>query len=923
MRLLHRLLTGFRALLRKEGDERELDEELRAFLEADVEQRMRSGVSREDAVRAARVQIGSLEAVKDHTRDAGWESRVESVWRDVRFAVRGFRRFPGFAAVAVLTLALGIGANSAVFSVVNGLLLRSLPVAAPDRLAMVSTRQSIDAGFVAGWNYAMWDQFRQRANMFDGVVAWTFLPQRFDLADTGESDPADGLFVSGEFFRQLGVPALVGRTFLPEDDVLDKSSEHVAVISYGFWQRRFGGAPDAIGRTMMVNRAPVTIVGVTPAAFLGPEVGRGFEIAVPIGSAPAILNDRAWGKPEGRSYLAVMLRLKPGQTANGASALLRGMQRQIIDAAMPRNGIWGPVQDDMLKDPIVLTPASAGTSELRRRYSQPLLVVLAIAAAVLLIACVNIANLLLARATARQQEMQVRLAIGASHWRIVQQMLVESLLLSTMGAAIGLALAVWGSHTLVAQLSTWVERVVLDVSLDWRVVAFTAAAAIATGVLFGMAPAMTAFELGRPGESPLRRFARQRAPRPAIGARTTDSRRAVALRGGLIATQVALSLVLIVAAGLFVRTFQKLGDLPLGFDSDRVLVVSVNASRSTVDATNRSVFYAQLAEAAGRIPGVAHAAASLNTPVDRSVTFVSDFRSIGGRDLPLRERRSIVNLITPEWFETYGTAIKAGRSLAASDTAATPPVVIVNEAFAQKFFGDRSVLGEYIATEQPGPRGDLPMQIVGVVGNAITQSLRYQAMPAVYQPLAQFSSPISMPEFSLSVRAASGPPAALIRSVSAALTSVDRSLAFSFYLLEDQVRGARNQERLVAWLSGFFGVLALLLAAIGLYGVTSYVVARRQTEIGIRLALGAQRRDVVRVSVGQTAVTTAIGIVVGLGVAAVATRYLKTLLFGITPLDPTTFVVAAVVLTTVALLTCCLPARRATRIDPMLALRAE
>jgi predicted permease len=912
MRRLHRLLTGLRALLRQERDEQELDEELRAFLEADVEQRMRSGLTREAAVRAGRAHIGSLEAVKDRTRDAGWESRLESVWRDVRFAVRGFRRSPGFVAVAILTLALGIGANSAVFSVVNGLLLRSLPVAAPDRLAMVSTRRSSDDGFVAGWTYAMWEQIRQRENLFDGALAWTVFPQRFDLADTGESDPADGLFVSGAFFRELGVPALVGRTFLPADDVLDKSGEHVAVISYGFWQRRFGGAPDAIGRTMMVNRAPVTIVGVTPAAFLGPEVGRGFEIAVPIGSAPAILNDRAWGKPEGRSYLAVMLRLKPGQTRDAAAALLRGLQHQIIDGAMPRTGIWGQAQDDMMKDPFVLTPAAAGTSELRRQYSQPLLTILAIAAAVLLIACVNIANLLLARATARQHEMQVRLAIGASHWRIVQQMLIESLLLSTIGAAIGLVLAAWGSRTLVAQLSTWGDHIVLDVSLDWRVVAFTAAAAITTGVLFGMAPAMTAFEL-----------ARHRGPRPAIGARTTDSRRAVALRGGLIATQVALSLVLIVVAGLFVRTFQKIGDLPLGFDSDRVLVVSVNASRSTVDATNRILFYARLADAAGRIPGVAHAAASLNTPVDRSVTFVSDFRSIGGRELPLPERRSIVNLVTPEWFETYGTAITAGRSLAGSDTAATPPVVIVNEAFAQKFFGDRRVIGEYIATEQPGPRGDSPLQIVGVVGNAITQSLRYQTMPAVYQPLAQFSLPISMPEFSLSVRAASGPPAALTRSVATTLTSVDRNLAFSFYLLEDQVRDARNQERLVAWLSAFFGVLALLLAAIGLYGVTSYVVARRQMEIGIRLALGAQRRDVVRVSVGQTAVTTAIGVVVGLGAAALATRYLKTLLFGITPLDPPTFFVGALVLTAVALLTCYLPARRATRIDPMLALRAE
>jgi predicted permease len=913
MRLLYRLISGVRALLRKDRDELELDEELRAFLEADIEHRLRSGMSGEHAVRAARAHIGSLEAVKERTRDAGWESRLESVWRDVRYAVRGLRRSPGFAAVAVLTLALGIGANSAVFSVVNGLLLRTLPVTAPKRLAMISTQQSINDGFGAGWNFAMWDQFHQRTQLFDGAIAWTYFPQRFDLADTGESDPADGLFVSGEFFSELGVPALLGRTLLPEDDALDRAREHVAVISYGFWQRRLGGAPDAIGRTMTVNRAPVTIVGVTPPGFMGPEVGRAFEIALPIGSAPVILNESTWAKPEGRSYLAVMLRLKPGQSREEASALLRGMQHQIIEAAMPRNGIWGLVQDDMMKDPFVLAPASAGTSELRRQYSQPLLTVLAIAAAVLLVACVNIANLLLARATARQQELQVRLAIGASRWRILQQMLVESLLLSAMGAAFGLAVATWGSRTLVAQLSTWFDHIVLDVSLDWRVVAFTAGVAIATGVFFGMAPAITTFDLAGHGGG-----------RSAIGSRTTDSRRAVVLRGGLLAAQVALSLVLVVAAGLFVRTFQKLGEVPLGFDSDRVLVVRVNASRSTVDSTNPSGSYVRLLEAARGVPGVAHAAASLNTPVNRGVTFVTDFRSVAGRDLPLNERRTIVNLVTPGWFATYGAAIKTGRPIQDVDTKSTPPIVVVNEAFAQKFFGTRSVVGEYIAPEIHGDfEPPQPMLIVGVVGNSVDQSLRYEAVPGVYQPVAQFTRPIPMAEFSLSIRAASGSPAALTRSLAAAFTSVDRNLAFSFHLLADQVRGARNQERLVAWLSGFFGVLALLLAAIGLYGVTSYVVARRQTEIGIRLALGAQRRDVVRVSVGQTALTTAIGVVVGLGASAIATRYLTTLLFGITPLDPTIFIAAPLVLAAVALLTCYLPARRATRIDPMIALRSE
>jgi putative ABC transport system permease protein len=914
VRLNRRFLSGLRALLRKDRDEDDLDEELRAFLHADVEAGLQAGLSRDEALRAARVRFGSIEAVKDHTRDAGWESRVEILWQDLRYALRGWRRSPGFTAIAILTLALGIGANSAIFSVVNGLLLRSLPVTAPERLAMVSSRRSIDAGYGAGWSYAIWDQIRQRASGVDGALAWTFFPQRFDLAEGGESDPADGLFVSGDFFSELGVPALLGRTFVAADDVPAQANNHVAVISYGFWQRRFGGAPDAIGRTLMVNRAPVTILGVTPQAFLGPEVGRAFEIALPFGSAPAILNEPTWATLEGRSYLAVMLRLKPEQSRDSAAALLRGMQRQIIEGGMPRNALWGPVQNELLKDPFVLTPASAGTSELRRQYSQPLIVVLVIAAAVLLIACANIANLLLARATARHQEFQVRSAIGASRWRLFQQMLVESLLLSITGAAIGLVVAIWGSETLVAQLSTWFDRIVIDLSLDWRVVGFTTAVAIAAGVLFGVAPGLTAASVARLAVMP-------------TGARTTDSRRTFALRGGLVTAQVALSLMLLVAAGLFLRTLQKLEAVPLGFDTDRVLVVSVNASRSTVDPKNRAALYERIAEVSQRIPGVAQAAASLNTPVNRGVTLVSDFTSQGALDVAANERRAIVNFVTPGWFEAYGFAIKAGRLLDRRDTAAAPPVAIVNESFARRYFGDSPAIGRYIsATMGPPDMRPPPMLVVGVVGDAIDQSIRYGSFPTVYQPLSQLNAPLGMlgpSEFSLSVRATSGPPGALARPVASALTGVDRNLAFSFYLLEDQVRGARNQERLVASLAGFFGTLALLLAAIGLYGVTSFLIARRRTEIGIRIALGAQRRHVVDLSMRQTAITTAIGVVVGLAAAMAATRYLQSLLFGVTPLDPVTFLSAPAMLATIALLACYLPARRAARIDPMIALRAE
>jgi predicted permease len=385
-------------------------------------------------------------------------------------------------------------------------------------------------------------------------------------------------------------------------------------------------------------------------------------------------------------------------------------------------------------------------------------------------------------------------------------------------------------------------------------------------------------------------------------------------------------LILLVAAGLFLRTLQKLEAVPLGFDSDRVLVVSVNASHSSVAPANRTALYGRLAEASARVPGVAYAAASLNTPVNRGVTLVSDFTSQGGLAVEANERRAIVNFVTPGWFETYGIAINAGRPPDARDSAAAPPVAVVNESFARRYFGASRAVGRYISATIGPPEARPPTLVIGVSADAIDQSIRFGAFPTVYQPLSQLSAPLGMlgaSEFSVSVRAASGPPAALIRPVAAALTGVDRSLTFSFYLLEDQVRGARNQERLVAWLAGFFGGLALLLAAIGLYGVTSFLAARRRAEIAIRIALGARRRDVVGLSIQQTAATAAIGLVAGLAVAAAVTRSLQSLLFAVTPLDPATFIGAPILLAAIALLACYLPARRAARIDPMIALRAE
>jgi predicted permease len=913
LRLLCRLLAGLRALLHRAQVERDLDEELRAYHEAAIARHMKAGLTREAATRAARLELGSTTAVKQHVREAGWESRLEDFWHDARYSVRTLRKSPGFTAVAVLTLALAIGANTAVFSIVNGLLLRALPVAAPEQLVMVSTRNAVTDGYPAGWNVAMWEQIRHQASSLGRAVAWSVFAERVDLAAEGEADPVDGLFISGNFFQELGVLPALGRAFTATEDRLGRPESRVAVISYGLWQRRFGGDADVIGRSILVHRIPVTIVGVAPPAFLGPEVGRAFDIALPVGSTPLILNDESWGTPAGRSYLAVMLRLAPGRSAESATAVLRGMHQRIVQAALPADAIWGEIEDEQLKDPFVLVPASAGTSELRRQYSRALVTILIIASLVLLIACANIANLQMARGAARRRELSLRLALGAPRRRLIQQLLVESLVLATFGAMLGLVTAAWASDVLVAQMSTWFDRVTLDVSLDWRVVSFTVLMTVATALLFGLTPAFRASRVTPATDL--------KDAAPSIHGRPSR----ISARGGLVATQVALSLLLVIAAGLFIRTFDRMLAVPLGFDSDRVLVVEINASRAASASGARSALYQQVASAVAELPGVAHAAVSINTPANHGVGLLMGYNVRGMPELPREELGTLVNFVTPGWFPTYGLQVRSGRTIEAHDTRRTPLVAVANDAFERKFFrGSHAVGGTIVEAMGPPGRPRESRTIVGVVGNTVDQSLRQEAIPSLYLPLSQWLLPFPEPDqVSLSVRAATGSPTALARAVSDRLLMIDRRLSFTFRPLEDQIDAARHRERLVAWLATFFGGLALLLAAIGLFGIASSTVLRRRTEIGIRMALGAQRRDVVQLALRQTILATAAGLGIGLAAAAALTRYLEAMLFGIEPLDVVTFVIAPSVLALVALVACIIPARRATAIDPMAALRCE
>ena len=763
-----------------------------------------------------------------------WARSLDGVSHDVRLALRMVSRSPGLTATIALTLALGIGANAAIFGVINSLLLRPLPVADPSRLVTISSDSAIARG-QAGvpWSFAMWEELQPHASLFDGAFAWT--PARFDLAERGERQPVAGIFASGGYFAALGVAAIRGRTFTPADDRPGGGADGaVAIISYGLWQRRFAGADSVIGAPLVVDGATVTIVGVTAPEFQGLDVGSAFDVALPLETEPLIRGSRSALRT---SRLLVMLRLKPGQSLEAGTAALRGLELGSTPA--PNS------------EPFTLAPAATGASlpvrgpyGLRQSYARPLLTILMVALLVLLIACVNIANLLLARATARRYELGVRLALGASRGRLARQLLIESLIFAVLGAIGGLVIAQWSSQTLVAQLSTPVQQIALDLSFDWRVMAFTAAVALMTASIFGTVPAFRSTRI---------------APLDVLKVRAqADSSSATGTRGlatvssSLVILQIALSLTLVICAALLVRSFARLSSVPLGFDPDRVLVVNVDTERVRTDAAGRMRLFDGILDAVRGVPGVAHAGGSIWTPVD------------GGMRMGDSQNRIAFNFITPGWFAAYGTALRAGRDFTVRDTAGSPPVVIVNDAFVRAFMPGTSPVGETIP--HPRSRPEVLRTVVGVVDDAVFDSQREGIQPIVYLPVAQSGGgPSGRTALSLGVRPAVGAPVQLARSVGAAVRGVDPDASFSFVLLEDHVQASVRQERLVAILSGFFGALALVIAALGLYGVTSYTVNRRVTEIGIRRALGAQRAHVLGLVLGQSLTLTGVGI--GLGVA--------------------------------------------------------
>jgi predicted permease len=885
-------MTWFGRFRRRAALDRDLDRELQDHLDRRTQSLVAAGLTPTQARRQALVESGGAEQVKEAVRDVRGTRWAHDVVQDVRYGVRSLRKSPGLVIAAVLSMGLGIGANTAIFSLVDALLLRALPVERPGELVVVAA---------GSWTNPIWEAMRDRmAGRVAGALAWA--DERLDLSNGGETDPVDGLMVSGRFFETLGVRPALGRLLTADDDRRGGGPDGpTVVLSERFWERRFQRDPGVVGRSLAVSGVPFTIVGVVPARFLGPSVGKTFDIAAPIGTIDLVRPGGPQSALDGRStwWLNIMLRRQPDQSIDALTAVLRGVQPQIREATLPD---WPAeiLAQRYLKDPFRLEPASSGLSELRRHYREPLLVLVGIVALVLLVACANVANLLLARAAARRHELAARLALGASHGRLVRQLLTESLLLAVPGAVAGLLLAVWGARFLVAQIGTSDGPVALALPIDWRLFGFMVALSVLTAVGFGLVPALRA-----------RRLDAAEAVAHTSHSRTT---RRGAVSGPLVVGQIALSLVLVVAAGLFGRTFSTLASRDIGFQPEGLHGAFVEARQMTPE--RRARLYGELQEAAARVPGVQAAAVSMIGPLS-GMGWNTGVEAAGEPRKPGREAMSYLNAVTPRWFSTFGTRLVAGRDFEVRDDAG-PPVAIVNHAFARHFFGTRPAVGQRVRYET-GPRGMTEVEIVGVVADAAYRGMRDAFPPTMYRPAAQITD--GPPFLNLTVRTAPGGAAGLQPALTRAIRGVDPGLTVTYRALTDRIHDQLTEVRTIALLSGFFGALALILAAIGLYGVTSYGVNERRREIGIRLTLGAGRAAAERFVLGRVARLVTIGIALGLAASLALSPIVRTLLYQLEPRDPATIALAAVVLTIVGLLAGWLPARRAARIDPAQVLR--
>lgn len=1001
----------------------ELDADIREHIERETQDNIERGMTPEEARYAAVRKFGNVTRVKEDTRDVWRVAWIEDLWQDIRYGLRMLRHSPGFAAVAVLTLALGIGANTAIFSLIDAVMLRSLPVDKPSELVVLqwSARKApringymssgdcannlrFGAANPTGCSFSE-PIFREirNSNQFSGVAAFANSGP-LALTGNGPASMISGQLVSGDFFRTLGLKAAAGRVLELSDD--SPTAAPVAVLNYGYWQSSFGGARDAVGRTIELNGVAFTIVGVVEQRFTGISPGSDYDVWMPLAAGPRINDPRMWDNREDSVtfwWLTILGRLKAGTPMLQAQAAISGMFRNemlhgsvplfemgggmagppgprggggpasrqmvmggpppagaravptppggaqntvVVGGPMPPSGggpepariqagsapvAQGQAAPDAANEPrtlskpddeptITLVNAQTGLTGSRGRFANPLYVLMFAVGIILLIACSNVAGLMLARAAARQKEMALRLALGAGRMRIVRQLLTESLLLAATGGVLGIAFASWGSHAIVSFVSNNQPRpLAFATGLDLRVLGFTVAVSLLTGILFGLAPAFRGVRLDvtpalKEGFSASTKVSHGGARKFGIG-------------NALVVTQVALAIVVLVGAGLLVRTLQNLRSIDVGFDSHNLVIFGINPSLAGYKDAQIDSFYRDLQGRLAETPGVKSASYSM-VPLLSGALMATMFNWPGTpQDRP---SESDTLEIGPNFFNTMQISFVAGRNFTTSDyeiaanggnpSAAhtVPTPVIVDQAFVAKFLGKENPLGKRFgqsAASEEGPASP-GYEIIGVVRDTKYNDLRREISPMMFTPQ-------TMQGASFEVRTA-GDPQALVPAIRKVVAEINPNLPLRDVTTESQqIDRLLFQERLVARLSGFFGLLALALACIGLYGLLAFEVARRTREIGIRSALGAQRGDVLRLVVKQGLLLAVVGAVAGIGVALGVTHYLKSMLYDVSAYDPITIVVVSLLLILVALAACLIPARRATSVDPMVALRYE
>ena len=892
-----------RWLHRRTDTRADLDREIQFHLAEEERLRTERGASPERARLEARSAFGNVMRVHAQVDRLNAIGAVGELWRDLKYGARLLRRERSFAIVAILSLALGIGANTSMFQLLDAIRLRTLPVSDPAKLAEIRIANANDgrSGNFTGTRpeltNPLWERLRVEQQGFSRISAWG--ATSFEMASGGESQQAQGLWVSGDFFGTLDVEPIVGRPITAADDAPGCGAPGV-VLSYAFWQRRYGGDRSVVGRGLRLDGQLFPVMGVTPPGFFGVDVGSSFDVALPIcaerltrGPNSRLAVRRAW-------WLAAIGRLKPGWSIERASAQLDAISPGMFAATVEPTYI--PRSAERYRQfRLGAFPAATGVSNLREDYETPLWLLLGIAGLVLLIACANLANLMLARATAREREIAVRLAIGASRGRIVRQLLAESLLLAASGSVLGVLLSQALSTFLV---SLFGEAIVIELRADSHVLGFTALLAVAACVLFGLTPAIRATRT---------------TPASVIKSSvrgTTGSRESFGLRRTLVVVQVALSLVLVVGALLFVRTLRNLMTVDPGFREDGVLVATLDFRLAQVSDSELPTMRRALLDRVTRLPGVQSAASVFIPPVSDGGWWNETLLVDG----VVREPEPNMNRVSGGFFKTMETPILAGRDFDDRDTLASPPVAIVNESFARAFFGSGNPLGRSFQLEagpgEPRPRYD----IVGLVRDTKYDHVREPFGPIAFFPIAQNPKPGATDRI---VIRSSLPVSTLTASLKRSVAEANPNILITSETLVSQVEKTLLRERLMATLSGFFGALAGLLAMIGLYGVMSYMVARRRTEIGIRMALGADRGTVVGLILREAIVLVGAGVIVGLVITVAVTRATASLLYGLEPGDPATLAAAVTVLGAVGVLASYIPARRASRLQPTVVLRED